>query len=169
MGVVDLWKHCIPGVKAKPAKHFKTAENTRIAVDVICLLHAIISKPKNALSSCCTPPCVPTDVIVSLQSNHDALTNHGIKPLHVFNGCHHPMKAATTSERTDERNESRASLNSFYERGKDPNVIMTDADHSTAMKNVKIVTSRTNELTNLVKDFMEENSINYMCAPFEAE
>ena len=152
MGVVDSWKHCIPGVKAKPAKHFKTAENTRIAVDVSCLLHAIISKPKNALLSCCVPPHVPTDVIASFESNHDSLTKNGITPLYVFDGCYRPMKAATTPERTNERNEARASLNSFYERGKDPNVIMTDADHSTAMKNVKIITSRTNELTNLVKD-----------------
>ena len=30
MGVEDLWKHCVPGLKTKDQKHFKTAENKKI-------------------------------------------------------------------------------------------------------------------------------------------
>ena len=97
------------------------------------------------------PPYLPTDVIASFESNHDTLTKKCIIPLCVFDGFHHAIKAATIAECTDARNKARDSLHSFYERGNDPNVIIKDEDCSSAMKNVKIIASRTNELTNLVK------------------
>ena len=36
MDVDELWKHCAAGVKLKASQHFKTAENTRIAVGISC-------------------------------------------------------------------------------------------------------------------------------------
>ena len=55
MGVDDLWKFCIPGVKAKPQQPFSSAKNTRVAVDISCLLHVCIARPKVALLINCVP------------------------------------------------------------------------------------------------------------------
>ena len=96
-----MWKLCIPTVKAKQPQHFKRAKNTRSAVDVSYLLRAIMSKPKNSLLSYCTPPCVPADAMASLESNHDALTKHGIITLCFFDRFHHPMKDTTIAECAD--------------------------------------------------------------------
>ena len=52
MGADELWKHCVPGAKSKAPQHFKTAKNTRIAVDMSFLLHSFTKRPKNALSAC---------------------------------------------------------------------------------------------------------------------
>ena len=41
--------------------------------------------------------------------------------------------------------------------------------YNAAMKNMKKIASRTNELINMVKNWMVENSIDYICSPFEAE
>ena len=169
MGVQELWKECLPGVKSKPALHFKTAQNTRIAIDVSCLLHASICKPKNALLVTCVPPCPPKDVISTLEANHESFVKNGINPCYVFDGCQHPMKAATLAGRDLERKKALCILKSFYERGKQTNEILTDNDHSLAMKNVKKIASRTNELTHVVIEWMVAANLDYACAPFEAE
>ena len=70
MGVDDLWKFCIPGVKDKPQQPFSSAKNTRVAVDISCLLHVCIARPKVALLINCVPSYVPHEVICALQSNH---------------------------------------------------------------------------------------------------
>ena len=86
MGVDDLWKFCIPGVKAKPQQPFSSAKNTRVAVDISCLSHVCVARPKVA-----------------------------------------------------------------------------------SMKNIKKITHRSNELTNLVIKWMVSKDIKYVCAPFEVE
>ena len=83
MGVDDLWKRCVPGVKSKSPQHFKTAKNTRVAVDISCMLHAFIARPKNALSVCCVPPYPPTDVVTSLEVHHKFQQND-IEPHYAF-------------------------------------------------------------------------------------
>ena len=107
MGVEDLWKHCVPGLKTKDQQHFKTAENARIAVDVSCLLHACMSKPKVALLVNCVPPYVPNEVIGALESNHRCFMTNNIQPLYVFDGCEHPMKANALAVRRAERLKAR--------------------------------------------------------------
>jgi len=37
MRVDDLWKFCVPGVKSKAPVHFKTIQNTSVAVDISCI------------------------------------------------------------------------------------------------------------------------------------
>ena len=118
MGVDDLWKHCLNGVKSKPAFPFEAAANSRVAIDVSCLLHASICKPKNALLASCAPPYPPMDLIATLEANHQSLIKHNITPHYVFDGCQHRMKAATTSERAEERRKALESLRSFCARGK---------------------------------------------------
>ena len=151
MGVDELWKHCIRGVKAKPAEQFDTAKNSRIAVDISCFLHACLSKPKIALQTGCVPSYVPNDVITVLESNHKSLVKHNIHPYYIFDGCDHPMKAETIAFRVAERKKAKAALQAFCERGKDTDAMSTEKDHNAAMKNTKELTSRTNELTDMVK------------------
>ena len=98
MGADDLWKCCAPEVKTKASKHFKTAQNTRVAVDVSYTLHAFIARPKNALSVCCGHPYPPNDVIESLEVIHNAFNQHSIVPIYVFDGCRHPMKSSTNQD-----------------------------------------------------------------------
>ena len=78
MGVDDLWKFCIAGIKSKVPQHFETAANTRIAVDISCSWHAFVSGPKNALAVCCVPPYPPTDVTTHLESHHSTFKEHGM-------------------------------------------------------------------------------------------
>ena len=70
MGVDDLWKFCIPGNKSKDPQHFKSAANTKIAVDASYLLHSFISRQKNALAICSAPSHPLSDVMSSLESHH---------------------------------------------------------------------------------------------------
>ena len=70
MGVNDLWKRCVPGIKSKDPQHFSSIANARIAVDVSCFLRAFVSRPKSALAACCVPPCPLIDVATSLESHH---------------------------------------------------------------------------------------------------
>ena len=138
-------------------------------MDISCLLYACISKPKIALQTCCAPLYVPNDMITVFESNHKSLLKYKIYSYYVFDGCHHPMKAETVLVWVVERNKAKTLLHQYYERRKDPNEILTDDDYNATMKNMKKITSRTNELINMVKNWMVENSINYICALFEAE
>ena len=47
--------------------------------------------------------------------------------------------------------------------------VLTDKYFTVAMRNMKKITCRPNELINLVKNWMIEKDIKCMCAPFEAE
>ena len=109
MGVQELWRSCIPGVKAKPSQPFETASNQRIAVDISCTLHACMSRPKIALLTCCVPSYVPNEIIQMLESNHLSFTKHNITPHYVFDGCEHPLKADAIAGRIEDRNRARAS------------------------------------------------------------
>ena len=51
----------MPGVKSKIAQHFKTAENTRVSVDISCGLYFSLTKPKNDLAAYSMPSCPATD------------------------------------------------------------------------------------------------------------
>ena len=53
--------------------------------------------------------------------------------------------------------------------GENDDAILTDEDHSTAMKSMKKIAKRTNELTNLVVTCANNNNVTFMRAPFEAE
>ena len=159
----------MPGVKSKAPHHFKSVANTRVAIDISCLLHAYVSKPKNALSMCCSPPYAPTDVVTSLDFHHNILKLYNIVPYYVFDGYRHPMKSATNLERSNKRKEARKLLDLFYERGKDPDVELTDEDHTKAMKYIKTIASPTNEMISLVRCWLDDNKINHMCSPFDAE
>ena len=86
MGVDELFKYYMPGVKSKAPYHFKSVTNTRVAIDISCLLHAYISKPKNALSMCCFLPYTPTDVVISLEFHHNILKLYNIVLYYVFDG-----------------------------------------------------------------------------------
>ena len=81
------------------------------------------------------------------------------------------MKADSIASRVDERNTANDALHAFYECRKVLDEILTDDDHNdnAAMRNMKTITSRINELMNLVKIWMKSNNIDCMCAPFEVE
>ena len=152
MGVEDLWKYCIPGIKEKTPQPFSTAVNTTIAIDISCLLHAFISRPKNALAVCCVPPYPPTDVITSLESHYSKLVDSGIIPFYVFDGVKHPMKSGTNQDRSKRRKAASDYLDSFYDRRKVDDVALTDEDHSNAIKAIKTLASPLNELVFMVKE-----------------
>ena len=118
---------------------------------------------------CCVPPCAPPDVILSMQNNHNKLIEHGVEPCYVFDGCKHPMKVSAHDERANKRLEARNALDLFYQRGRDDAVILTDDDHSLAMKDMKALVSPASEILSMVANWMHNNSAKHMCAPFEAE
>ena len=110
MGVDDLWKCCVSGVKSKAPQHFKTSKNTRVAVDISCMLHTFIARPKNALSVCCVPPCPPTGVVTSLEVNHSMLKQNEIEPHYVFDGHRHPMKHETNLDHQNTKDKAKEVL-----------------------------------------------------------
>ena len=79
-------------------------------MDIRCLLRTRISKPKNALLTCCVTDNVPIDVIKFLESNHVLFLKHNICTCYVFDGCDYPMKAETKASRCDQRNKSKAEI-----------------------------------------------------------
>ena len=169
IGVDDLWKHCIPNVKEKPSQNFNIAKNTRISVEISCFLCACDSRLKVELLTCCVLSYVPTDVINFLESNHVSFVKCNIFLYFVFVGCDHLMKAETKASRCNQRKKAKAELFYFYERGKDPTEVLTDKDFTFAMRNMKKITSKTNELIKFDKNWMIEKDLTCMCAPSEVE
>ena len=112
---------------------------------------------------------MPTEVITALKSNHKAFTKHITHPYYVFDGRDHPMKADTITYWVEEINKARNELFQFYYRGKDHNDILTDNDFTVAMRNIKKINRRSNELINLVKNWIVDNKTQHMCAPFEVK
>ena len=89
----------MPGVKTKASKHFKTSQNTRVAIYISCTLHAFIARPNNAFSMYCAPPHHPNDAIESLEAIHNAFNQDSIVLTYIFDGCRHPMKSSTNQDR----------------------------------------------------------------------
>ena len=134
-------------------------------MDISCFLHACISKPKAVLITCYMPACVPTDLITLIESNHVSFLKHNICPYYVFYGRDHPMKVETKASRCDQRKKAKAELFSFYECGKDSTGVLTDKYFTIAMRNMKKITCRANELINLVKNWMIKKRHNtHMCS-----
>ena len=79
------------------------------------------------------------------------------------------MKVDSIASRFDKRNIAKDALHVFYECGKVPDEILTDDDHNAAMRNMKPMTYRTNELMNLVKNWMKSNNVDCMCTPSQVE
>ena len=80
MGVKDLWKYGILGVKRKPPVHFETAKGSKIAMGVSTILHSLCKEPKSALSMAHLSPYPPTDVVDALAQHHNLMIENEITP-----------------------------------------------------------------------------------------
>ena len=72
-------------------------------------------------------------------------------------------------ERGSKRKEARKLLDMFYKCRKGLDIELIDKNYTKAIKYVKTIVSPTNEIISLVRYWLEDNTINYMSAPFEAE
>ena len=158
----------MPRVKSKVPYYFKSVANTRVVIDISYLLHAYISKPKNALSMCYSLPYALTGIVTLLEFHYNILKLYNIIPYCVFDGYIHRIKSITNLERGNQRKEAYKILDIFYERRKDPDIELTNEDYEKAMKYIKTIVLPTNEIISLVRCWLEDNKINYICAPFEA-
>ena len=169
MGVKDLWKHGVPGVKKKPPVNFETAKGSKIGIDISTMLCPLCKEPRSALLMTCLLPHPPTDVVDTLAQYHNLMIENEITPCYVLEGCKHPMKLHTHQERMKIKTKAIDKLNAFYELGKDPNKELTDEDHCESMKNVKIIASPNNEMLSLVIEWMMLNNVWFFGSPLEGE
>lgn len=168
MTIQDLWKSILSRVKEAPKVKLVSQRGKKVGVDISVWIHQILAYDEVVLHLLSAPAYRPHRLLKELERRHGILVRAGIVPLYVFDGCDHPMKSATREERDSPRAAARQWLADFYERGKTGGTI-TDEEREEAMKHMKTACGRTKYVTSLIIEWMRAKSINYFCAPFEAE
>ena len=168
MGVKDLWQHCLEGVKKGSRKTFSQCKGETVGVDISIWLHTFCNTESVTLCMNSQPPYPPTNIIASLQNVHLSLTQHGIHPLYVFDGCWHEMKSVARANHDKQHDAAVDSLQQFYVRGRTGEVI-SETDRSNALKWTKTTMRPTHEIISMVIKWMSDENISFLCAPFEVE
>lgn len=168
MTVQDLWKYPLKNVK-KDKVSLSTLKGSTVAVDISIWLHQILGSI-DEVANCVQmhPPYRPVRLLSEIKRRHKILVDSGLKPMYVFDGRRHPMKVVAREKRDNPLESAIKWLDEFYSKGLLGESI-SDDERDEAMKKMKEATQVTPEIISIVIEWMKEQEVRFICAPFEAE
>jgi 5'-3' exonuclease len=164
----DLWTKLLQNVKKHKAP-LSTLNGSTVAVDISIWLHQILGIiDEVAINVQMHPPYQPVRLVREMKRRHKILVDAGLKTIYVFDGRRHSMKDVARENRDSPLESARKWLNEFYSKGLAGESI-SDEERDEALKRMKEATEVSPELVSMVVDWMREENIQFLCAPFEAE
>jgi 5'-3' exonuclease len=168
MGVNGLFPDILKNYKARHQVRLSHFKGKRLGIDVSAWIHPLCKRETAAMSMQSIPAYPPTQLIDEIKRRVEILRQEDITPVFVFDGHRHPMKDVARIVRNAKLEKATKRQDLLLAKANNGEN-MSEAEREQFKKNWSDMNVPTNSLIATIANWLNENEIEYKCAPFEAE
>ena len=170
MGVKQFWKKDLGDFRQEDRKLIASLADKRVAVDTSAWVHLLDGKWDIKYARTSNPPYPHPTIINLFIARYAALTTLGINPIFVFDGKSPPMKKRTNRKRQEKSSTATEQYKKTMNEIKAGTTItITDDKRKKLLELRRDIARPIIEEYASLSEWMDQNDIDYVQAPFEAD